>query len=164
MMSSDSNCVQAGLSLKRLETTLTGFLMTGLNFSTTSTQYPNPVNFKDITKSIKTDLIRQAFGAELWFYFCNFSIKHILGVISRGDLNRYPHFMISVMRKPGFRGFRPGLTQTRLHSHKRWLDLDFLIKEVEGFYYLCSKKKKLLISCAFIVQLICAFHYDNMPM
>ena len=40
------------------------------------------------------------------------------------------------------RGFRQGLTQTRMDSHRRCLEsLKFQIKEVEELYYLSSKNK-----------------------
>ena len=59
--------------------------------------------------------------------------------------------------KTGLQGFRPGLTQTGLCSHRRWL---------EAWNYGFRKKRdctihvaktKALISCAVTAQLICAF-------
>ena len=61
------------------------------------------------------------------------------------------------MRKPVFGGFRPGLIQTRLYSHRRWLEaLNF------GFRYKrnCTAhvaKTKALISFAVTAKLICVF-------
>ena len=54
----------------------------------------------------------------------------------------------SVMRKAesrcektGLRGFRPGPTQTRLYSHRRWLEDRNVGFRVEGLYYLYSENK-----------------------
>ena len=58
-------------------------------------------------------------------------------------------------------GFRPGLTQTKLYSHRRWLDaynFRFILKRD------CTinvAKRKVLISCGVTAQLICAFVYAN---
>ena len=60
------------------------------------------------------------------------------------------------MRKP-VRGFRTGLTQTGLYSHKRWLEagnLGFRKKRDCSIYV---AKTKGLISCAVTTQLICGF-------
>ena len=46
-------------------------------------------------------------------------------------------------------GFRPGLTQTGLYSHRRWL-------EEEGLYFLCSKNKGANQLSSYR-QLICTF-------
>ena len=53
-------------------------------------------------------------------------------------------------------GFRPDLTQTRLHIHRRWLEAGnsgFRKKRDCTIYVV---KTKALISCALTVQLICA--------
>ena len=60
-----------------------------------------------------------------------------------GNKNDYSfillHKIIRVMLQ------EPGMTQTRLYSHRRWLKMakgwKFWIKEVEGLYYPCSENK-----------------------
>ena len=54
------------------------------------------------------------------------------------SLSREPH-----PKKTCLRGFHPGLTQTRLYSHRKMAvgALDFIFKDKEGLYYLCSKNK-----------------------
>ena len=54
-------------------------------------------------------------------------------------------------------GFRPGLTQTGLHSHRIMLSAwKFGLMKKRDFT-ICESKTKALISCAVTAQLICAF-------
>ena len=53
-------------------------------------------------------------------------------------------------------GFRQGLTQTGLYSHRRWLEAgNFRFKKKNCT--ICASKTKALISCAVTAQLICGF-------
>ena len=46
--------------------------------------------------------------------------------------------------KTYLRGFRPGPTQTGLYNNRKWLEnLTFLVKIVEGLFFLCSERKGL---------------------
>ena len=59
--------------------------------------------------------------------------------------------------KTGLQGFRPSPTQTRLYSHRRWLEAgNFRIRKQRDFT-ICVAKTKALISCAVTGQLICVF-------
>ena len=61
------------------------------------------------------------------------------------------------MRKPVFGVFQQGPTQTRLYSHRRWLEtckFGFRKKRDCTIYV---AKTKALISCAVTAQLVCAF-------
>ena len=54
-------------------------------------------------------------------------------------------------------GFRPGLTQTGLYSHRRWLEaLTFGFKKKRDCT-ICVAKTKALISFAVTGKLACAF-------
>ena len=44
--------------------------------------------------------------------------------------------------KSGLWGFRPGPTQIRLHSLRKWLEaLNFVFRKERGLYYPCSENK-----------------------
>ena len=59
--------------------------------------------------------------------------------------------------KTGLWCFRPGPTQTRLYSHRRWLEaLNFGLRKKRDFSIYVAKTK-VLISCAVTAQLICIF-------
>ena len=60
-------------------------------------------------------------------------------------------------KKTGFRGFRPGPTQTGLYSHRRWLEAyNFGFRKKRDCTIRVAKTKSL-ISCAVTAQLICVF-------
>ena len=59
--------------------------------------------------------------------------------------------------KTGLRGFRPGLTQTRLYSFRRLLDaFNFGFRKWRGCT-ICVAKTKALISFAVTAKLVCVF-------
>ena len=59
--------------------------------------------------------------------------------------------------KTGLRGFRPGPTQTRLYSHRRWLEaLNFGFRKKRDCTIRVAKTKTL-ISFAVTTKLICVF-------
>ena len=60
-------------------------------------------------------------------------------------------------RKTGLRGFRPGPTQTRLYSHRRWLETWNLGFRKQRDCTIQVAKTKALISFAVIAKLICIF-------
>ena len=62
--------------------------------------------------------------------------------------------------KTCLRCFRPGPTQTRLYSHRRWLDAWNFGFEKEMNCAIYVVKTKALISCAVTAQLICAFVFS----
>ena len=69
------------------------------------------------------------------------------------------HLIINEPRreKTGLRGFRPGLTQTNLYSHRSRLDAcNFGFKKKRNFTIRVAKTKAL-ISFAVTAKLICAF-------
>ena len=59
--------------------------------------------------------------------------------------------------KTGLWGFRPGLTQTGLYSHRRWLEASNFGFRKERGCAICVAKTKSLISDAVTAQLICIF-------
>ena len=60
-------------------------------------------------------------------------------------------------KKTGLRGFRPGLTQTGLYSHRSWLEaLNFGFRKKINCTFQVAKTKAL-ISFAVIAKLICPF-------
>ena len=59
--------------------------------------------------------------------------------------------------KTGLRGFRPGLTQTGLYSHRRWLGAGNFGFRKKWDRTIRVAKTKALISCAVTTQLICVF-------
>ena len=59
--------------------------------------------------------------------------------------------------KTGLRGFRPGLTQTRLRSHRRWLEAGNFVFRKQRDCIICVAKTKALISFAVTAKLICVF-------
>ena len=66
------------------------------------------------------------------------------------------HHMSLIVRKPVF-GFRPGMTQTNLYSHRSRLEAwNFRFKR-ERNCTIRVVKTKALISCAVTAQLICGF-------
>ena len=71
------------------------------------------------------------------------------------------HFLDSTYEPPceqtGLRGFRPGPTQTRLYSQRRWLEAcDFVFRKNRDCT-ICVAKTKTLISFAVTAKLICVF-------
>ena len=59
--------------------------------------------------------------------------------------------------KTGLQGFWPGLTQTRLYSHRRWLEAwNFRFRKKRDCT-ICVAKTKALISFAVTAKLICVF-------
>ena len=59
--------------------------------------------------------------------------------------------------KTGLRGFRPGLTQTRLYNHTRWLEAGHFVFRMKRDCTMYVAKTKALISFAVTAKLICAF-------
>ena len=60
-------------------------------------------------------------------------------------------------KKTGLRGFRPGPTQTGLHSHRRWLEARNFVFRKKRDFTICVAKTKALISFAVTAKLICVF-------
>ena len=65
--------------------------------------------------------------------------------------------MSLILRKPVFRGFRPGLTQTRMYSYWRWLEAGNFIFRKQRNCTSCVAKTKTLISFAVTAKVICVF-------
>ena len=61
------------------------------------------------------------------------------------------------IEKTGLLGFRPGLTQTSLHSHRRWLGAGNFVFRKNWNCTIHVAKTKALISFAVTARLICAF-------
>ena len=59
--------------------------------------------------------------------------------------------------KNGLRGFRPGPTQTGLHSHRRWLDAGNFVFRKKRDCAIRVAKTNALISFAVTTKLICVF-------
>ena len=59
--------------------------------------------------------------------------------------------------KTGLRGFRPGPTQTRLYSHRRWLEARNFGFRLKRDCTIRIAKTKALISFAVTAKLICVF-------
>ena len=59
--------------------------------------------------------------------------------------------------KTGLRGFRPGPTQTRLYSHRRWLEAGNFVFRKQRNCTSYGAKTKALISFAVTAKLICVF-------
>ena len=59
--------------------------------------------------------------------------------------------------KTGLRGFRPGPTQTRLCSHRRWLEAWNFGFSKQRDCTICVAKTKALISFVVTAKLICVF-------
>ena len=71
---------------------------------------------------------------------------HCICCLSRESIStaERPRIISNDFMSLGARGFRPGVTQTRLYKHRRQArGLKFRIQEVGGLYmyYLCSKNK-----------------------
>ena len=62
-----------------------------------------------------------------------------------------------VVRKPVFWALQPGQTQTRLCSHRRWLEAWNLVFRKKRDCTICVAKTKALISFAVTAKLICVF-------
>ena len=60
-------------------------------------------------------------------------------------------------KKNGLRVFRPAPTQTRLYSHRRWLEAGNFGFRKKRDCTICGEKTKALISCTDTAQLICVF-------
>ena len=74
-------------------------------------------------------------------------------IIILGSLNWFePRY-----EKTGILGFRPGPTQTRLYSHKRWLEACIFVFRKERDCTIYVAKTKALISFAVTAKLICVF-------
>ena len=72
------------------------------------------------------------------------------------------HIELSIRNEPrcektGLRGFRPGPTQTRLYSHRRWLEAGNFEFRKKRDYTIRVAKTKALISFAVTAKLICVF-------
>ena len=77
--------------------------------------------------------------------------------VTRGFLAR-EHYTYEPRRvKTGLRGFRPGLTQTGLCGHRRWLEVGNFVFRKERDCTTCVAKTKTLISFAVTAKLICVF-------
>ena len=82
---------------------------------------------------------------DIFIYICRLIVVfdcHLSGVITmRKTFNSL--IFEPCHEKTCLRGFRPGLTETRLYSQRRWLGLKFGIKEVDVYvlHYLCSENK-----------------------
>ena len=63
--------------------------------------------------------------------------------------------------KTDLRGFRPGLTQTGLYSHRRWLEAGNFVFKMKRDSTMHVEKTITLISCAVNAKLICAFVFAN---
>ena len=59
--------------------------------------------------------------------------------------------------KTGLRGFRLGLTQTRLYDHTRWLEAEYFVFRKKSQCPIYVAKTKALISFAVTAKLICIF-------
>ena len=62
-----------------------------------------------------------------------------------------------VREKTNILGFRPSLTQTRLHMHRRWLEDGTFEFRKKGNFTIHVANIKALISFAVTAKLICAF-------
>ena len=59
--------------------------------------------------------------------------------------------------KTGLQGFRPGSTQTRLYSYRRWLEAGNFVSKKKRDCTIRVAKTKTLINFAVTVKLICVF-------
>ena len=79
-----------------------------------------------------------------------------------GVSDQAPHKPGNVLYEPrceknGLRGFRPGPTQTRLCSHRRWLEACNFVFRKKRDCNIYIAKTKALISFAVSAKLICVF-------